>query len=85
MYRTCPYLNQILAFWLCDEWLEFWCGEGVDETGLGHDEKQHLGAREDREFVSLCRHVLVTVIDVPSHMAMLFLFAYFLHDPGLSL
>lgn len=44
----CPYLNQILAFWLCDKWLEFWCGEGVDETGLRDDEKQHLGASEDR-------------------------------------
>lgn len=49
------YLNEILAFWLGDERLEFRCGEGVDETGFRNDEKKHLGASEDRQFICLRR------------------------------
>lgn len=51
--RLHAYLDEVLAFSLCDKGLELWCREGVDETGFGDDEQQHLGAREDREFVSL--------------------------------
>lgn len=47
------YLNEVLALGLRDERLELGSGEGVDETGLGHDEKKHLGAGEDRELVCL--------------------------------
>ena len=47
------YLNEILSFRLGDQRLKLWCREGVDQTRLGHDQKQYLGTSEDREFVSL--------------------------------
>lgn len=47
------YLDQVLALWLCDEGLEFWRREGVHQSGLGHDEEQHLGSSEDGELVRL--------------------------------
>jgi hypothetical protein len=40
-------LDEVLAFGLCDEGLKFGGGEGVDETGLGDDEEEDLGAGED--------------------------------------
>ena len=46
-------LNEIFTFRLGDERLEFCGGEGVDETSLGDDEKENLGASERRELVSL--------------------------------
>jgi hypothetical protein len=33
------YLDEVLAFRLGDEGLEFGCGECVDQTSLGHDEE----------------------------------------------
>jgi len=48
------HLNKILAFWLCDEWLELGCREGVNETGLGDDKQEDLGAGEDRKLIGLC-------------------------------
>ncbi len=47
------HLDEILAFWLRHEWLELWGGEGVDESGFGHDKKEDLGAGQDGEFVGL--------------------------------
>lgn len=47
------YLDEVLALWLGDEWLQLGCGEGVDEPCLGHDEQQDLGAGENRQFVGL--------------------------------
>jgi len=46
-------LDKILALGLSDERLQFCSGEGVDETGLAHDEEQDLCACEGREFVGL--------------------------------
>lgn len=46
-------LDEVLAFWLRDEWLQFRGGEGVDETSLGHDQQQNLRSREGRQFVRL--------------------------------
>jgi hypothetical protein len=48
-----PYLNQVLAFWLGDEWLQFRGCERVDEASLGDDQQKDLGTGEDREFVGL--------------------------------
>jgi hypothetical protein len=48
-----PYLNQVLAFWLSDEWLQFRSCERVDEACLGDDQQKDLGTSEDREFVGL--------------------------------
>jgi hypothetical protein len=48
-----PYLNQVLAFWLSDEWLQFRSCERVDEASLGDDQQQDLGTGEDRELVGL--------------------------------
>jgi len=39
-------LNEILAFRLGDERLELGGGESIDETSLGHDEKEDLSAGE---------------------------------------
>lgn len=41
------YLDQVLAFGLCDERLQFGGGECVDEAGFRHDQEEHLGAGED--------------------------------------
>lgn len=47
------YLDEVLALGFCDQGLEFGCCEGVDESCLGDDEEEHLGAGEDRELISL--------------------------------
>jgi hypothetical protein len=47
------YLDEILTLGFGDERLQFRGGEGVDKTGLGDDEQQHLGAGEDGQFVGL--------------------------------
>lgn len=47
------YLDEILALGLGDERLQLGGGEGVDETGLGDDKQQHLGAGEDGQLVGL--------------------------------
>jgi hypothetical protein len=49
------YLDEILAFGLGDERLQLRGREGVHEAGFGDDEKEDLGASEDRELVSLMR------------------------------
>lgn len=49
------HLNKVLAFWLGDQRLELWGGEGVDQTGLRDDEQQDLGTGQDGQFVSLRR------------------------------
>ena len=41
------YLNQILAFGLCDEGLELGCREGVDQASLGDNEEKNLSASQD--------------------------------------
>lgn len=58
--RKCPrfegdtaYLDEILAFGFGYEWLEFRGGKGIDESGFRNDEKQDLGAGENRQLVSL--------------------------------
>jgi hypothetical protein len=48
-----PYLNQVLAFGLSDEWLQSRSCERVDEASLGDDQQQDLGTGEDRELVGL--------------------------------
>ena len=45
--KNSAYLNQILAFSLCDERLELGCREGVNQTGLGNNEEENLGAGQD--------------------------------------
>lgn len=47
------YLDEVLAFGLRHEGLQFGGGERVDQPGLRHDEKQDLGACQHREFVGL--------------------------------
>lgn len=47
------YLDEVLAFGFGDERLEFGCCEGVDESGLGDDQQQDLGAGQDGQFVGL--------------------------------
>lgn len=54
------YLNKVLAFGFCYERLKLGSGESVHETGLGHDEKQHLGAGEDGQLV--CLSSVVSII-----------------------
>lgn len=49
--ETC--LDEVLALRLGDQGLELGGGEGVDEAGLGHDEKQDLCASEGGELVGL--------------------------------
>jgi hypothetical protein len=53
--RDCgaAHLNEVLSLGFGDEWLQLRGGEGVDETGLGDDEQQHLGAGEDGQLVGL--------------------------------
>ena len=46
-------MNEVLALGLGDKRLQFGSGECVDETGLGYDQEQDLGASEDRQFVGL--------------------------------
>ena len=46
--QVTAYLNQVLAFRFCDEWLELRCCESIDKTGFGNDEEEDLGAGEDR-------------------------------------
>lgn len=41
------HLNEILTLGLGDERLQLWSGEGVDQTRLGDDEQEDLGAGED--------------------------------------
>lgn len=47
------YLNQVLALSLSDERLQLRRGKGVDKPGLGHDEKEDLGTRQDGQLVGL--------------------------------
>ena len=47
------YLDQVLALGLGDKRLQLGGGEGVDEAGLGDDEKEHLGTGENRQFIGL--------------------------------
>jgi hypothetical protein len=42
-----PYLDQVLAFWLGDEGLQFGRGECVDKASLGHDQQEDLSTSED--------------------------------------
>ena len=46
-------MDEVLAFWFGHKRLELRCREGVDETGLGDDEKEDLGAGKDRQLVGL--------------------------------
>lgn len=48
-----PYLNQVLPLFLGDERLELRCCKCVDKTSLGDNEKKHLRASEDGEFIGL--------------------------------
>ena len=59
------YLDEILAFGLGDKRLQLGCGESVDETSFRHDQEEDLGARKDREFVSLgrCKYWVRTLRD----------------------
>jgi hypothetical protein len=50
---TSTYLNEVLALGLGDERLQLGGSEGVDKTGLGDDQQQHLGASEDGQLVGL--------------------------------
>ena len=74
------HLDEVLALWLGDQWLQLRCGEGVDEAGLGHDEEEHLSAGEDGQLVRLrfCQRIL------ESRVAM-WMSAYLLHDTSLAL
>ena len=47
------YLDEVLTLGLGDERLQLGGGEGVNETGLGDNEQQHLGAGEDGKLISL--------------------------------
>lgn len=49
------YLDKVLSFGLRHQWLQLGSCEGVDETGLGHDQEKDLGSSKDREFVCLLR------------------------------
>lgn len=51
--RNKTHLDQVLALRLGDQWLKLRSGKGIDQTGLGHDEQQHLSARKNRQFISL--------------------------------
>lgn len=58
MVDVITYLDQVLALGLGHQRLELGGGESVDETGLGHDQEQHLGAGQDRQLVGLSRRKL---------------------------
>lgn len=47
------HLDEVLALGLGDERLQLRGSEGVDQASLRDDEKQHLGASEDRKLVCL--------------------------------
>jgi hypothetical protein len=47
------YLDEVLALGLCDEWLQLWGCEGVDETGLRDNEEQYLSTSENGQFIGL--------------------------------
>lgn len=47
------YLDQVLAFRLCDERLKLGGGECIDETRFRDDQEKNLSAGKDREFVCL--------------------------------
>ena len=51
--RMVAYLNEVFALRLRHKWLELGGGKGVNEAGFGYDEKQDLGAGENRELVRL--------------------------------
>lgn len=46
-FNKIMYLNQVLAFGLCDKWLKLGGGEGVDKTGFRDDQQKNLCAGED--------------------------------------
>ncbi len=75
------YLNEVLAFWLGDKWLQLWCCESVDQTCFGDNEKKDLSSSEDGEFISLsieCWLVYsMSSVDVGA--------AYLLHDTSFPL
>jgi hypothetical protein len=48
-------LNEVLAFWLSHERLQFGSGEGVNEAGLRHNEEEDLCAGEGRQLICLTR------------------------------
>jgi hypothetical protein len=82
------YLNEVLALGLCDEWLELGSSEGVDKTSLRYDQKENLGAGQDREFISLKFQLLVP--DIPNRNEAFPSTtrrkdAYLLHNTGLAL
>lgn len=41
-------LNEVLTFWLCDERLELWSGEGIHQARLGHNQEENLCTGENR-------------------------------------
>jgi len=47
------YLYEILSFCFGDQWLEFGCCEGINQTGLGDDKQQNLSASQYGKFVGL--------------------------------
>ncbi len=47
------YLDKILSFSLGDKRLKLRCCKGIDQTGLGDNEEEDLGAGEDRQLVCL--------------------------------
>lgn len=57
--KTC--LNQVFAFWLSDERLQFGSGECVNKASLGDDQEQDLSASEDREFVCLLHNTSLSL------------------------
>jgi len=47
------YLDKVLSFSLGDKRLKLRCCKGIDQTGLGDNEEEDLGASEDRQLVCL--------------------------------
>jgi hypothetical protein len=47
------YLDQVLSFSLGDKRLKLGCCESIDQTSLGDNEQENLGAGEYRQFVCL--------------------------------
>lgn len=58
MQMMATYLDQVLALGLGHQRLELGGGESIDETGLGNDQEQHLGAGQDGQLVGLLRSKL---------------------------
>jgi hypothetical protein len=50
---TATYLDQVLSFSLGDKRLKLGCCESIDQTSLGDNEQENLGAGEYRQFVCL--------------------------------